>query len=262
VINRACSSIATFQGWAFMEQGGDSGRKVRSGQNWFALAAVAGTFAFTATWLVLGFISPGFTIWGQHVAPYSVVSHPISGLGLGVTAPVMNAAFVLSGVLILSGVVATFQRIPELGKAERWTCIILLGLTPLGAIVDGIFTLEMMFPHLIGFLLAAATPVVSFLVAGIRLRRIPRWGGFANGLLVASPLTLALLITFFLMFDPTSAGQETGVSGLIQRVLVTEVLAWFAVMGWLGWRNPAESGKPSEDISRTDSALSQQAAAE
>jgi hypothetical protein len=39
-----------------------------------ALAAVAGPLIFTGAWLVLGFLSPGYTLWGTRVAPYSPVS--------------------------------------------------------------------------------------------------------------------------------------------------------------------------------------------
>ena len=58
-----------------------------------ALGAVAGPALFTLAWLVLGFLSPGYTIYGTRIAPYSPISQPVSGLGMGVTAPYMNAAF-------------------------------------------------------------------------------------------------------------------------------------------------------------------------
>ena len=61
---------------------------------WLALGA--GPVLFTLAWFVLGFLSPGFTIFGTVIEPYSPVSQPISGLGLGSTAPFMNAAFVLA----------------------------------------------------------------------------------------------------------------------------------------------------------------------
>ena len=54
---------------------------------WLALGAVAGPALFTFAWFVLGFLSPGFTIFGTLIAPYSPISQPISGLGLGTTLP-------------------------------------------------------------------------------------------------------------------------------------------------------------------------------
>ncbi len=204
---------------------------------WLALGAVAGPVLFTLAWFVLGFLSPGFTIFGTRIAPYSPISAPISGLGLGPTGPYMNAAFVLGGMLMLAGVVGVFLSIKELGAGIRWTCAALLALSPLGAVVDGVFTLESGFVHFLGSLLGFATPVLSFLVAGIFLRRVPGWRRFGSWLLLGSPFTLALLVLFFLTFTPTSEGATRGVAGLTERVLVIEVLGWYVALGWLAFRS-------------------------
>jgi hypothetical protein len=208
---------------------------------WLALGAVAGPILFTIAWVVLGFLSPGYTLFGTRIAPYSPVSQPISGLGLGPTGPFMNAAFVLGGLLLLAGVIGVFQTIGPAGRpAARRACVALLALTPLGMVVDGIFTLEEVLAHLIGFLLAVATPVLSFLAAGVLLRDIPRWRRFGTWLLLGSPLTLLLVVLFFGTFVPTAAGAQDGVGGLIQRLLVIEVFAWLVAMGWLAFRLPTQ----------------------
>jgi hypothetical membrane protein len=212
---------------------------------WLALGAVAGPVLFILAWVVLGFLSPGYTLFGTRIAPYSPVSQPISGLGLGPTGPYMNAAFILGGLLLFAGVIGVFQTIgPTRRPAARRACMALLALTPLGMVLDGIFTLEAVFPHLIGFLLAVGTPVVSFLVAGRVLRGIPRWRRFGTWLLVGSPLTLLLVVLFFVTFDPTAESAQEGVAGLVQRLLVVEVLAWFVAMGWLAFRAPASGDIP------------------
>ena len=203
---------------------------------WLALGAVAGPVLFTLAWVVLGFLSPGYTAWGTRIAPYSPISQPISGLGLGPTAPFMNATFVLSGLLILVGVVGIFQGIREMGTLARWSCTVLLALSPLGMVVDGFFTLESILPHTAGFLLGCATPVLSFVVIGLLLRRVKSFRRFGNWLLLGSPLTLALLILYFLTFSPTLAGIQTGVAGLTERILGIEVQAWFVAMGALAFR--------------------------
>src|SRR5213592_695348 len=105
--------------------------------HWLALGAVAGPVLFTVAWFVLGLLSPGFTIFGTKIAPYSPVSAGISGLGLGPTAPFMNAAFVLNGLLLAVGVVGTFHSIREMSTVARWSCTVLLGLSPLGSVMDG-----------------------------------------------------------------------------------------------------------------------------
>jgi len=216
--------------------GGGGARPVVRATRWLSLGAVAGPLLFTLAWIVLGFLSPGYTAWGTRIAPYSPISQPISGLGLGPTAPFMNAAFVLSGLLTLVGVVGIFQGIKEIGTLARWICTVLLVLSPLGMVVDGFFTLESILPHMAGFLLGSGTPVLSFVVCGLFLRHVKIFRRFGIWLLLGSPLTLALTVLYFMTFSPTVAGIQTGVAGLTERILVVEVFAWFVAMGWLAFR--------------------------
>lgn len=203
--------------------------------NRLALGAVVGPVVFAATWFVLGFVSQGYSIWGTWIAPYSAITQPISGLGLGDTAPFMNTAFVLCGLLVAAGSVGIFQGIGELGRAGRWVCTGLMALSGVGAAICGIFDLESFFPHFIGFLLAAGTPVFGFLIIGWQLRRAPRWRRLGGWLFLAGPLTLALMISYFVSFDPTAAGAGHGIAGLVQRVLILEIHAWYVALGWVAF---------------------------
>jgi hypothetical protein len=202
---------------------------------WLALGAVGGPIFFTLAWLVLGFLSPGFMLFGTLIAPYSPISTPISGLGLGPTAPYMNTAFVFCGLLMIAGALGSFQGIREMGGGARWTCTVLFALPGLGSVMDGIFTLESFLPHSVGFLLACTT-VVGFPVAGLLLRRVPRWRRLGSWLILGGPLTLALVVLYFLTFSPTVAGAEAGVAGLTERILVVELDAWYVALGWLAFR--------------------------
>jgi hypothetical protein len=209
-----------------------------------ALGAVAGPVLFTLGWLVLGFISPGYTMWGTRIAPYSAISQPLSGLGLGPTGPFMNAIFIVSGLLIVVGAFGVFRAIPELGPAARWIGTAVFTLPGLGSVMDGIFTLEHFFLHFVGFGLALTT-VVGFPVTGYLLRRVPGWRGFGSWLIVAGPVTLALTVLYFATFTPTLEGIQHGVAGLTERILVLELQAWYVAIGCLvfrrrGQRRPAE----------------------
>jgi hypothetical membrane protein len=198
-----------------------------------ALGAVAGPVLFTLAWLVLSFVSPGYTVAGTHIAPYSLVSQPISGLGMGDTAPFMNTAFVLSGLLLLAGVVGVFQGTAGTGRpAARWVSTVLLALSPVGLVVVGLFDLDSPLPHFTGAALIYMLPIVSFPLAGRYLRGIPQWRRFGNGLLIAGALTLVLTAVFSMTFDENATAAGHGIAGLTQRVVFTEVLAWFAAMGW------------------------------
>jgi len=161
---------------------------------WLALGGPAGSVLFNVAWLVLGFVSPGFTIWGTTVAPYLPISAGISGLGLGPTALYMNGAFVLSGLLLLGGVIGICWNIGELTTREPWVSMCLLGLCAIGMVMDGIFTLESMLLHLVGFVLGVGSLVPGFLFTDVVVRRIRRWPGVGGCLIVSGLLTLGLLL--------------------------------------------------------------------
>jgi hypothetical protein len=201
-------------------------------RRWLALGAVAGPLLFTLAWVGLGFVSPGYTIFGTVIAPYSPISQPISGLGLGVTGPFMNAAFVLSGVLLLGGVLGVSRAL----SITNWACASLLALSPIGLVIAGLFTLESPLLHLGGALLGLASPVFSFLALGWLLRRLPGWRRVGTWLLLSSPLTLLLVVLYFASFDQATVAANQGIAGLTQRVLVLEIHGWFAALGWLAFR--------------------------
>ncbi|HEX5995465.1 MAG TPA: DUF998 domain-containing protein [Jiangellales bacterium] len=202
-----------------------------------ALGAVVGPILFTLAWLVLGFVSPGYTLFDHRFTDYSPISQPISGLGMGATAPYMNAAFVITGLVLIAGLVGVFRTTRAAdGTRLRRTAFVLLACTGLGQVVCGIFNFEAVMPHMLGFLLALGTPVVAFPLAGRYFRRVPGWRRFGTLLLLGGPLTLASLVAFFLTFQPTADGAEHGIAGLVQRVGAVEVLAWFVAMGWLAYR--------------------------
>src|SRR5258708_197772 len=210
-------------------------RWARPAAGWIALGAVAGPILFTLGWFVLGFISPGYTMWGSRIAPYSAISQPLSGLGLGPTGPFMNATFILSGLLMVCGAVGIFRSIGGRGRAARRIGTGLLALPGLGAVLAGVFTLEHFFFHFVGFGLAL-TAVVGFPVAGFLLRRVPSWRRFGSWLIAAGPLTLALTVLYFATFTPTIEGVQHGVAGLTERLLVLELQAWDVAIGWLAFK--------------------------
>ncbi|GAA2097460.1 hypothetical protein GCM10009780_45180 [Actinomadura alba] len=198
---------------------------------------MAGPMLFTAAWLVLGFVSTGYTLFDHTFTEYSPVSQPISGLGMGATAGYMNTAFVVTGLILIVGVAGVFRSAggPERPVLRR-TALVLLACTGAGQIVCGVFDLEAVMPHMLGFVLALGTPMVAFPVAGHYFRGIPGWRRFGTWLLLGGPLTLALLIAFFATFQPTADGAEHGIAGLVQRAGVLEVHAWYVAMGLLALR--------------------------
>lgn len=203
--------------------------------HWLTLGAVTGPVLFTLAWFVLGFFGDDYEIEGEWISS-SPVSSPISGLGMGDTGPYMNAAFVLSGVLLAAGVIAVFRVIPGGRTTAHRACAAALALSGAGLVLAGLFTIEQDAPHFLGFALAAGLPVFTFPITGLLLRRIPQWRRLGTWLIVAGALSLLLLVVYFASFDVDAVADGEGVAGLTSRLLAGQVLAWFAVLGWPAFR--------------------------
>ena len=184
------------------------------------LATPIGAVLFTLAWIVLGAISPGYQLFDLVIDDYSPISQPISGLGLGVTGPWMNTAFILSGILITTGLLATLPAVR--GSRLRTVGLVLVAFLGVGMIIDGIFTLESVMLHLVGFLLGIPVPAVGLVLLGLGWWRERR--ALAITLIAGGVVTMGLFALFMATFDPYSAGDNTGISGVIQRTLVTVTL--------------------------------------
>jgi hypothetical membrane protein len=153
----------------------------------------------------------------------------------------MNSVFILSGLLLLAGVIGVILSLPAGGRPiVRVVSLILLALSPVGLIIIGFFTLDDPVMHLFGAMLILATPVISFLVTGLQVRRLPGWHRIGTGLLMAAPLTLVLFVVYTLSFDQAMVAAGHGFAGLTQRLLFVEIFSWFVAMGWLAYRKNRE----------------------
>ncbi len=196
---------------------------------WLTLGAVVGPAVFAVAIIVLGFLRPG----------YSIVSQAISLLAINRYGGLMRLAFLFDGLLTFIGVIAAFRVFAiELGSVLRWTCSVLLLLVPLGIFWDGVFTMNSLAVHAVGTVLALVTPIVTFVVAGILLRRTPSLRRFGTWLLFGSPLTLGLLVGFVTSVPFSQMATGGGELGLWQRALNIEIHAWFVALSWLAFRSP------------------------
>ena len=208
--------------------------QVQETTRWLALGAIAGPVLFTLAFIVLGPLRPG----------YSSVSEQVSTLAVGPNGEFMRAAFLLDGVLVTVGVIAVFQGLRyELGTGVRRICTVLLALSPLGLLWAGIFTKDHLALHTLGVVVGIGSPVITFPVVALMLRRAPNWRRFGTLMLLGCPLTLALLVGFTTSVPPAvmRVGGAGGSLGLWQRALGIEVQAWFVAMGWLAFRRSQRS---------------------
>jgi hypothetical protein len=109
--------------------------------------------------------------------------------------------------------------------------MILWLLPGVGVAIDGLFTFENFFPHFLGFGLALLASILAFAVTGIALIRSTAHRRLGAWLVAGAVLTILLAILFFNTFTPTAAGQLSGIGGLTERFLVTDLLGWYAVVG-------------------------------
>jgi hypothetical membrane protein len=199
--------------------------------------------SFTATWLILGWFNHGYTVFDTVIESYSVVHQPISGLGLGSTATAMNTAFVVYGVAAVAGAIGTSGLLARRDTAARRAALIPMALHGVGAVLVGVFTLESMALHSLGFLLVLA-PVVTFVV-GRRLGARPETRRIGRALeRVAAPTTVLLLVAFLATFDADAAGRGAGFAGLTQRALILDLQLWLATIGVVALRLPVQ-GAPA-----------------
>lgn len=195
--------------------------------NWLALGAIAGPVLFILTWIILGFARPG----------YSVVRQSVSALGIGPHGGLMDTAFVVGALLIFAGIFGINQSVRASSDTRagiRRLCMVLLALPAIGMLWAGIFNMHRITLHNIGAGLAFTAPILAFLVAGIVLRRSSGQRGIGDWLILASPLTVALLIGFFTS-APLSALKSVdggGTLGIWERVLILEVFVWYVILGW------------------------------
>lgn len=195
--------------------------------HWLALGTVAGPVLFTLASLALGSLRPG----------YSTISQQVSALAIGPNGEFMRAAYLLYGLLVTVGVIAVFRGLRhDLGPVARWAGMALLVISPLGILWAGIFTMDNLAIHNIGTQAAFATPVITFPVVGLLLRRARSWRRFGILMLLGGPLTLALLIGLITSIPMSEMATGGGSFGLWQRALGIEVFAWFVALGWLAFR--------------------------
>jgi hypothetical protein len=89
---------------------------------------------------------------------------------------------------------------------------------------------------------------LGFFLAGLLLRRSPAWRGWGTVTPLASLATLVLVaLTFytFSFYEVTSGPSPVGqYGGRMERVLLLEILAWYAAVAWRLFRASGH-GRPT-----------------
>jgi len=195
---------------------------------WLALGGLVGPVLCVLTFTVAGLLRPG----------YSPVDQAVSDLGVGDTGWMVNGSLVLLG-LSLVGFAIGFYRIirPPASTAFRILTAAFIASVGSGFAAAGIFDETNPLHWQLGAPLAYGGSILGFLLGGLLLRRDPVWRGWGTASLLASLATLVLVGLTFYTFssytfsagDPSPDGQ---LGGLMERVVIIEILAWYGALGW------------------------------
>lgn len=196
------------------------------------LAGVVGPAVFVATFVIEGWVRPG----------YESASTFVSALSLGPRGWVQITSFVVTGSLVLvfsRGLAAQFSQ----GVASRWgpRLVAIVGAALLGS---GPFVMDPMgilFPQmswhgkvhsLLGAVVFSLGPASSFVFAR-RFRVDPAWRSAHRWTLMAGVVMTSAVILLKLATLPPPAPPSAlnAWAGLIQRVAILGLMGWFAGVG-------------------------------
>lgn len=193
---------------------------------WLALAGVVGPLFFLLMLTMLGLLRPG----------YSAISQAGSDLGIGPNAWMLNISFFITGLLLIAFAFGFFVEMRQmLGKRRRVACLVLLILSGIGFITLGIFTeapATVTLHWTLGLPLATLPPVVVYAIAGWQWRRVAGWRGYGWYSLLTVVGTVGSYFLTFAFFDPTSPWSSIHIGGLMERLFILVIFAWYVLIGW------------------------------
>jgi hypothetical membrane protein len=193
---------------------------------WLVLGGVVGPIVLCVDFTVAGLIRPG----------YSPIHQAISDLGIGSNGWLLNVSAVISGLLLVVFAVGfSLSMRAVLSRGWRWLSAILLALHGLGFAIAGTFTeapATLAIHWLVGANLGFFGPVLAFLVVGLALRRDAQWRAWSSYTIVACLVTMMLVGVTFWVFTPGTTLASAHLGGLMERLSVVEIEAWYVVVGW------------------------------
>jgi hypothetical membrane protein len=188
---------------------------------WLALAGIVGPLFFVGMFTVAGILRPG----------YSPLHQTISDPGIGTNGWLLDGSAIIDGFLLMGCAVCVAL---SLHPGWRWLIMVLFALHGFGLALAGIFTeAPSTLPfHILAAVVTFCSPIVAFLVLGLALLRSIQWRGWGIALLIASLTTLVLLFVMGWAFTPGTPLAPMQLGGLMERVVLIEIEAWYVALGW------------------------------
>ena len=193
---------------------------------WLILGGAVSPILFVGLFTFAGFLRPG----------YSPIHQAISDLGVGSNAWLLNGSAIINGLLLIGfGVGFALVMRQVLSWGWRWASAVLLALHGLGLLIAAIFTeapSTLLIHWVVGSNLGGLGPVVAFFVVGLALLRDNQWRRWGIYSLAACVVTVVLTIFMDWVFTPGTPLASLRLGGLMERVLMIEVEAWYVAFGW------------------------------
>jgi hypothetical membrane protein len=217
---------------------GKSPRPEHAAGSW----AVAAGMAVGPLWMTAALVS------GLLRARYSFAAQPISDLGIGPNAWMLNASLIGTGVLVVVFALGFRRRLPGLSTRRLATgllvtfgvCFAAAGVFPEPS-PDGPVTIGGIAHFVLGFFVAMSALTVALFLIAPGLRKQPGWERHASYTRVTAWLVVALILLTQLFFNPSSPLFELGIGGLMEWALFTSWSIWFMVTALtLLRRDPSE----------------------
>ncbi len=194
------------------------------------LFGVAGPAIFVIAFIVAGVLR----------ARYSWIHQPVSDLGVGEDAWMVNGSLIVMGVLLSILNIGFFRSLSgTLRDSRRWLCTLLLELSPVGFAVAGAFTeapSTVAIHWMVGADLAFFGPLAAFLAVGLSIRRRTEWRRMALFSFVLWGATLVLVLVMIWGFTPGSSFGKLRLGGLLERLVIISILSWYLVFGLSIWQ--------------------------
>lgn len=204
-----------------------------------ALGGIAGPAAFAVVVLICATLRPD----------YSHVTNMVSELGATGTpyAALMNdAGFVPAGLMLAAFGVALAGILPRQHLVVA--AAVLVTLFGVGVAASGILSCDPGCPRSGGSLenllhdriapLTFLCLIAGTAILGLRFRRLPAWRHLALYSLLSSGLALVFLAAL------ASSLESRTLTGLWQRLMLTVLFLWCAVVGLNAFRSPASARSP------------------
>jgi hypothetical membrane protein len=174
-----------------------------------------------------------FTIAGALRSGYSPISQAISALGTGAAGWEEDIPAIILGILLLA-FTASFSLAMRtvLSAAARVIATILLAIVALVWITVGVFTAAppTRTVHTIASVVGEVAAIAALFVIGVGLRKAPAWRAWSIYTIASAVVALVTLVLTFLN-SQRSLSASARIGGLLERLLVVGILAWFVACG-------------------------------